>query len=125
MKMHETGGFARSLPFLLRGAARDDGDNHGPPHLPAKTAGFAGPLRTTRVCHAILTNMIDVGEKTGDLDQMPLKIAVNNDQVDTLGGSQVSLLEPVMVIMLGGIVGTIVVALFLPIIELLKSGLGG
>ena len=71
--------------------------------------------------------MIDVGEETGDLDKMLLKIADNYDeQVDTLVGSLVSLLEPVMVIVLGGIVGTIVVALFLPIIELLKAaGLGG
>jgi type IV pilus assembly protein PilC len=87
--------------------------------------GFAGPLRATRVCDALVTNMIDVGEETGDLDKMLLKIADNyDDQVDTLVGSLVSLLEPVMVILLGGIVGTIVVALFLPIIELLKTGLG-
>jgi type IV pilus assembly protein PilC len=88
---------------------------------------FAAPLRATRVCDALVTNMIDVGEETGDLDKMLLKIADNYDeQVDTLVGSLVSLLEPVMVIVLGGIVGTIVVALFLPIIELLKAaGLGG
>ena len=70
---------------------------------------FAGPLRATRVCDALVTNMIDVGEETGDLDKMLLKIADNYDeQVDTLVGSLVSLLEPVMVIVLGGIVGTIV-----------------
>jgi type IV pilus assembly protein PilC len=80
----------------------------------------------TRACDALVTNMIGVGEETGDLDKMLLKIADNyDDQVDTLVGSLVSLLEPVMVIALGGIVGMIVVALFLPLIELLKSGLGG
>ena len=83
---------------------------------------FATPLRGARVCDAIVTNMIDVGEETGDLDKMLLKIADNyDDQIDVLIGSLVSMLEPVMVIVLGSIVGTIVVALFLPIVELLKS----
>ena len=83
---------------------------------------FAGPLRATRTCDAIVTNMIDVGEETGDLDKMLLKIADNyDDQVDVLVGSLVSMLEPLMVIVLGGIVGTIVVALFLPIIGILNT----
>ncbi|HEX2970687.1 MAG TPA: type II secretion system F family protein [Tepidisphaeraceae bacterium] len=87
---------------------------------------FAVPLRAARVCDPLVTNMIDVGEETGDLDKMLLKIADNyDDQVDTLVGSLVSMLEPLMVVLLGGIVGTIVVALFLPIVELLRaSGLG-
>jgi len=60
--------------------------------------------------------------ETGDLDKMLLKIADNYDeQVDVLVGSLVSLLEPVMVIVLGGIVRTIVVALFSPMIEILKG----
>ncbi len=83
---------------------------------------FAGPLRATRVCDAVVTNMIDVGEETGDLDKMLLKIADNyEEKVDVLVGSLVSLLEPVMVVTLGGIVGTIVVALFLPMVGLLKT----
>ncbi len=83
---------------------------------------FAAPLRATRACDSIVTNMIDVGEETGDLDKMLLKIADNyDDQIDTLVGSLVSMLEPVMVIVLGTIVGTIVVALFLPIIKILET----
>ncbi|HVT83263.1 MAG TPA: type II secretion system F family protein [Phycisphaerae bacterium] len=87
---------------------------------------FAATLRVTKVCDAIVTNMIDVGEETGDLDKMLLKIADNYDeQIDVLVGSLVSLLEPVMVVGLGGIVGTIVLALFLPIIRILDSFTNG
>ena len=83
---------------------------------------FAAPLRQAKVCDAIVTNMIDVGEETGDLDKMLMKIADNYDEeVDVLIGSLVSLLEPVMVVCLGGIVGTIVVALFLPLVKLIQN----
>lgn len=87
---------------------------------------FAAPLRAAKVCDSIVTNMIDVGEETGDLDKMLMKIADNYDEeVDVLIGSLVSLLEPVMVVALGGIVGTIVVALFLPLVKLIQSVSGG
>ena len=83
---------------------------------------FAAPLRAAKVCDAIVTNMIDVGEETGDLDKMLLKVADNYDEeVDVLVASLVSLLEPVMVVFLGGMVGTIVVALFLPLVKLIQS----
>jgi len=84
--------------------------------------GFAGTLKNTRVCDQIVTNMIDVGEETGDLDKMLMKIADNYDEeVDVLVGSLVSLLEPVMVISLGLVVGTIVVALFMPLVTILTK----
>ena len=87
---------------------------------------FAGPLRAAKVCDSIVTNMIDVGEETGDLDKMLMKIADNYDEeVDVLIGSLVSLLEPLMVVTLGSIVGTIVVALFLPLVKLIQSVSGG
>ena len=83
---------------------------------------FAEPLRQARVCDAIVTNMIAVGEETGDLDKMLLKIADNfDDEVDTAVASLVSLLEPLMVVLLGGMVGTIVVALFLPLVALITK----
>lgn len=85
-------------------------------------SSFATPLRAAHMCDAIATNMIEVGEETGDLDKMLLKVADNyDDQVDVLIGSLVSMLEPAMVIKLGGIVGTIVLALFLPIVKILDS----
>jgi type IV pilus assembly protein PilC len=83
---------------------------------------FANPLRAAKICDAIVVNMIDVGEETGDLDKMLMKIADNYDEeVETLVESLVSLLEPVMVVVLGGIVGFIVIALFLPLVTLINS----
>ena len=83
---------------------------------------FAEPLRATKICDSIVVNMIDVGEETGDLDKMLLKIADNYDEeVDTLVAGLVSLLEPLMVVSLGGIVGFIVIALFLPLVKLIQS----
>jgi len=83
---------------------------------------FAEPLRASRVVDALVVNMVDVGEETGELDKMLLKVADNyDDEVDTLVGSLVSLLEPVMVIFLGLTVGSIVVALFLPLVKLIES----
>ncbi len=83
---------------------------------------FANPLRASKVCDAIVVNMIDVGEETGDLDKMLMKVADNYDEeVDILVGSLVSLLEPMLVMGLGGVVGFIVVALFLPLVSLIES----
>ena len=83
---------------------------------------MADPLRATKVCDALVVNMIDVGEETGDLDKMLIKIADNYDNdVDVLVGSLISILEPVMVVVLGVIVGFIVVALFAPMISLIQA----
>ncbi len=83
---------------------------------------FAEPLRQAKVTDTIVVNMIDVGEETGDLDKMLLKIADNFDEeVDVAVGSLVSLLEPIMIVVLGGIVGFIVVALFLPLVKLMQA----
>ena len=83
---------------------------------------FAGPLREAKVCDSIVVNMIDVGEETGDLDVMLMKIADNYDEeVDVAVQGLLSLLEPAMVVILGGIVGTIVLALFLPLVKMIES----
>ncbi len=83
---------------------------------------FAKPLRESKVCDAIVVNMIDVGEETGDLDSMLMKVADNYDEeVDVAVASLLSLLEPFMVVILGGIVGTIVLALFLPLVSMIES----
>ena len=66
--------------------------------------------------------MVDVGEETGDLDKMLLKVADNYDSdVDILVGSLIAILEPVMVVVLGVIVGFIVIALFMPMITLIQG----
>jgi type IV pilus assembly protein PilC len=87
---------------------------------------MADPLRATKVCDAIVVNMVDVGEETGDLDKMLIKIADNYDSdVDVLVGSLISILEPIMVVVLGCIVGFIVIALFMPMVALIQSMSGG
>ena len=87
---------------------------------------FAGPLREAKVVDAMVVNMIDVGEETGDLDTMLMKIADNYDEeVDAAVQGLISLLEPLLVVMLGGIVGTIVLSLFLPLVKMIESVSGG
>jgi type IV pilus assembly protein PilC len=87
---------------------------------------MADPLRATKVVDAIVVNMVDVGEETGDLDKMLIKVADNYDSdVDVLVGSLISILEPVMVVILGVIVGFIVIALFMPMITLISNMSGG
>lgn len=83
---------------------------------------FSAPLREAKVCDSIVVNMIDVGEETGDMDTMLLKIADNYDEeVDTAVASLVSLIEPLLVVFLGVVVGTIVVAMFLPLVAMIES----
>ena len=87
---------------------------------------FAGPLRETKTCDAIVVNMIDVGEETGDMDTMLMKIADNYDEeVEVAVGSLVKLIEPFLVIILGGVIGTIVIAMFLPMVKMIESLSGG
>jgi len=83
---------------------------------------FAEPLRRARIVEPMVVNMIDVGEETGELDKMLIKIAdTYDDEVETLIGSLTSLMEPVMIITLGVIVGFIVVALFIPMPTLITK----
>jgi type IV pilus assembly protein PilC len=83
---------------------------------------FAGPLKQSKTVDLIVANMVAVGEETGDLDKMLLKVADNFDeQVDVLVASLMSMLEPIMIIVLGGIVMVIVMAVFLPMIQVITS----
>ena len=82
----------------------------------------AEPLRQSRVCDDMVVNMIDVGEETGDLDKMLVKVADSyDDDVDNMVASMVSLLEPMLIVSLGGIVGFIVISLFLPLVKLIEQ----
>ena len=82
----------------------------------------AAPLREAKVCDSIVVNMIEVGEETGDLDIMLVKVADNYDEeVDVAVSALLSLLEPLLVVVLGGIVGTIVLALFVPLVKMIES----
>ena len=83
---------------------------------------IAKPLRQAKVVDAMVVNMIDVGEETGELDKMLYKVADTYDEeVDVLVAGMVSLLEPIMVITLGVIVGFFVVALFMPMVGMIDG----
>jgi len=86
---------------------------------------IAEPLAQSKICDDMVVNMIDVCEETGDLDKMLLKIADQyDDDVDAAVAGMTSLIEPLMIIFLGLIVGFIVISLFFPLIQLMNS-LGG
>ena len=83
---------------------------------------IAVPLRESKICDDMVVNMVDVGEETGALDDMLYKVAdVYDEEVEVRVESMISLLEPIMVVVLGLIVGFIVIALFLPLIKLLND----
>ena len=83
---------------------------------------FAEPLRQAKIVEPMVINMIDVGEETGELDKMLNKIADTYDEeTETLVAGMVSLMEPIMVITLGVIVGFIVVSLFMPMIGMIQT----
>ncbi len=83
---------------------------------------FASPLRQAKIVEPMVVNMIDVGEETGDLDKMLYKIADTYDEeVETMVAGMVSLMEPVMIVTLGLIIGFIVVAIFIPLPTMLAE----
>jgi type IV pilus assembly protein PilC len=79
-----------------------------------------------RVVDDMVVNMVDVGEETGELDTMLYKVADNYDEeVAVLTESLTRLMEPLLIIILGGMVGFIVIALFMPLIALISNLSGG
>ncbi len=76
----------------------------------------------SRVVDDLTVNMVDVGEETGELDTMLYKVADTYDEeVSVLTESLVSLMEPLLIIVLGGAVGFIVIALFMPLVALITN----
>ncbi|MEK7701795.1 MAG: type II secretion system F family protein, partial [candidate division NC10 bacterium] len=92
--------------------------------MQARTAVTSGrtlsePLKGSAVFPPMVVHMISVGENTGALDQMLQKIAdFYDDEVDTAVTALTSLLEPIMIVFLGVVVGGLVVAMYLPIFKL-------
>ena len=83
---------------------------------------IVAPLEASRVCPPMVISMVDVGEKTGDMPQMLEKIADTYDEeVDRAVESMTSLIEPVMIVFLAVIVGSIVIAMFLPLIRMIET----
>jgi type IV pilus assembly protein PilC len=80
------------------------------------------PLEASGVFPPMVISMVDVGEETGQLPEMLLKIAeVYDDEVDNAVEGLTSLLEPIMIVLLALIVGTIVIALFMPLISIIQK----
>jgi type IV pilus assembly protein PilC len=86
---------------------------------------ITAPLEASGIFPPMVISMVDVGEQTGALPEMLLKIADNyDDEVDNAVAAMTSLLEPIMIVFLAVIVGSIVIAMFLPLIDLMNN-LGG
>ena len=80
------------------------------------------PLEASGVFPPMVISMVDVGEETGQLPEMLMKIAeVYDDEVDNAVEGLTSLLEPIMIVLLALIVGTIVIALFMPLISIIEK----
>jgi type IV pilus assembly protein PilC len=83
---------------------------------------ITAPLEASGVFPPMVVSMVDVGEQTGALPEMLMKIADNFDEeVDNAVAAMTSLLEPIMIVFLAVIVGSIVIALFLPLITLMEN----
>ena len=80
------------------------------------------PLQATSVFPAMVISMVDVGEETGQLPEMLLKVAeVYDDEVDNAVTALTSILEPIMIVILALVVGAVVFALFLPLIKIIST----
>jgi type IV pilus assembly protein PilC len=96
--------------LLKEGAKLKEGENIAP------------PMESTRVFPPMVISMIEVGEETGELPQMLGRIADNyEDEVDNTVAGITSVIEPIMIIFLALIVGVIVIALFLPLIQIITD----
>lgn len=87
---------------------------------------LATPLDQQKIFPTMVTSMVEVGEETGQLSEMLNRIADNYDEeVDNAVGGITSVIEPIMIVFLAVMVGTIVIALFLPIIQIIQKLTGG
>ena len=86
---------------------------------------ITAPLEASKIFPPMVVSMVDVGEQTGALPEMLMKVADNyEEEVDNAVAAMTSLLEPIMIIFLAVVVGSIVIAMFMPLIKLMDS-LGG
>jgi type IV pilus assembly protein PilC len=80
------------------------------------------PLQKSKMFPPMVVQMISIGEESGALDQMLTKVAEFYEQeVDAALASLTSAIEPVMIVFLGGAVGFIVIALFIPLVKLIEG----
>ena len=87
---------------------------------------LAQPLSESGIFPAMVVQMISVGETTGALDQMLNKIAdFYDEEVETAVDALTSMIEPFMIVFLGGTVGSIIIAMYLPIFQMAETVSGG
>jgi type IV pilus assembly protein PilC len=80
---------------------------------------IAEPLAKSKIFPPMVTRMVSVGEQSGELEKMLSKIAdFYDDQVDAAVGALTSMIEPLIIAFLGIVIGSIVIAMFLPIFKL-------
>ncbi|RKZ02915.1 type II secretion system F family protein [Candidatus Fermentibacteria bacterium] len=83
---------------------------------------IAGPLEESGVFPTMVTQMIAVGEETGGLDEMLVKVAdFYDEEVKILVDGMASTIEPLMIVFLGGFVGALVIAMYLPIFDMIQT----
>ncbi len=82
---------------------------------------IAAPLGRTKVFPPMVIQMIEVGEQTGNLDEMLLKVAdYYDEEVDTAIGGLMSVIEPVVIIVMGVVAGTMVISMYLPLFDIIN-----
>ncbi|MBI1785405.1 type II secretion system F family protein, partial [Candidatus Sumerlaeota bacterium] len=83
---------------------------------------ITGPLRESDIFPPMVVRMIDVGERTGALESMLTKIAdFYEDQVDTAVAGLTALIEPLLIVFLGFLVGFIAIAMFMPLFKMVET----
>lgn len=83
---------------------------------------IAGPLRQAEVFPAMVTHMVSVGEETGQIEEMLAKVAdFYEDQVDAAIKSLTSIIEPIMILLIGGIVGFVVISMYMPMFSIYNA----
>ena len=88
--------------------------------------GVGKPLEATKIFPTMVTSMVEVGEETGALPEMLTRIAdTYDDEVDNAVTSITSIIEPIMIVFMAVVVGTIVIALFLPLVKIIQTLSGG
>lgn len=87
---------------------------------------MAEPMKASGFFPAMVIQMVSVGESTGEMDTMLIKVAdYYEDEVDVIVASMLTILEPIMLVFLGGMVGGIVIAMYMPLFKLIQVLSGG
>ena len=82
---------------------------------------FAAPMRLNPFFPALVVQMVEVGEQTGALDEMLQRLAIMyNDEVEQTADNLATILEPILIVLMGAVVGGIVICLYLPMFDYIK-----